>query len=71
MCLAIPGKVVEIRGTIGIVDFQGIRRKVRLDLLDEVKVGDWVMVHVGFAISRIGEEEAKSTLELMKQLTEL
>lgn len=72
MCLAIPGKVISI-GTenalrIGRVQFGGIMQPVSLDFVPEVVVGDYVMVHVGFAICRVDEEEAEQTyraLELM------
>ncbi|CAB50147.1 HypC/HybG/HupF family hydrogenase formation chaperone [Pyrococcus abyssi] len=63
MCLAIPGRVVEIRDNVGIVDFGGVKREVRLDLLSDVKVGDYVIVHTGFAIEKLDEERAKEILE--------
>jgi hydrogenase expression/formation protein HypC len=63
MCLAVPGKVVEIQGKTAVVDFGGIRREVRLDLLPEVGVGDYVIVHTGFAIERLDEERALEILE--------
>ena len=68
MCLAVPGKVVEIKGNIGIVDFGGIKREVRLDLLPEVKVGDYVIVHTGFAIEKLDEERAKEILEAWEEV---
>jgi hydrogenase expression/formation protein HypC len=71
MCLAVPGKVVS-REQIGDqilarVDFSGIAREAWLDLVPETQPGDYVLVHVGFAISRLDEEEARRTLELIAQ----
>lgn len=77
MCLAIPGKIVEITHQIdetfreGKVSFDGIIRKVSLTLVPEARVGDYVMVHVGAAISMVDEEEAQRTFELLQQLDEL
>jgi hydrogenase expression/formation protein HypC len=69
MCLGVPGKVIGIDGMEALVDFFGVRRKVRLDIVDEpVSVGDYVLNHVGFAIRRIPEEEAQETLELFDRL---
>lgn len=69
MCLGVPGLVAEIDGQTAIVDFWGVRRRVRLELVDEpVSVGDYVLNHVGFAIRRIPPEEVKATLELYEQL---
>ncbi|MHC1566291.1 MAG: HypC/HybG/HupF family hydrogenase formation chaperone [Candidatus Syntropharchaeia archaeon] len=58
MCLAIPARVIHIQDNWGKADFGGVMRKVRLDLLEDVKEGDYVLVHVGFAIEKIDEEEA-------------
>ncbi len=67
MCLAVPGKVVEVNYPFAIVDFKGARRQVRIDLLDEVEVGDYVLVHVGFAIQKVEEEEAKQIENVLEQ----
>jgi len=67
MCLAVPGKVIEIEGSIGIVDFNGVKREVRLDLVD-AKIGDYVIVHTGFAIEKMDEKDALESLEIWKQL---
>ena len=65
MCLGVPGKVLSVDGLDALVDFFGVRRHVRLDIVDEpVSVGDYVLNHVGFAIRRIPESEAQATLEL-------
>ena len=77
MCLSIPGKLIEITSQldetfrIGKVSFDGIIKEVSLTLVPEANVGDYVMVHVGAAISTVDEEEAKKTFELLKQLDEL
>jgi hydrogenase expression/formation protein HypC len=69
MCLGVPGLVVEADELTALVDFWGVRRRVRLDLVDEpVAVGDYVLNHVGFAIRRIPVEEVQGTLALYEQL---
>ncbi|MBU6997098.1 MAG: HypC/HybG/HupF family hydrogenase formation chaperone [Theionarchaea archaeon] len=70
MCLAVPGKVTEISGTEGIVDFGGVKQKVRIDLIQDLKPGDYVIVHTGFAIEKLDEKDALETLELWKELAE-
>lgn len=63
MCLGVPGRIVEQTEATAVVDFGGVRRAVALDLVDEpVRPGDWVLVHVGFAIRRIAEEDLAETL---------
>jgi hydrogenase expression/formation protein HypC len=72
MCLAVPGKVLTKENVGGIevgqVQFGGIVRQVSLGFVPEAEVGDYVMVHVGFAISRVDEAEAKRTYDLLEQL---
>jgi hydrogenase expression/formation protein HypC len=73
MCLGIPGKVTEVYPNeglaMGMVDFGGVRREVCLAYVaDEVDAGDYVVVHVGFAISRVDEEEARRTFQLLQEL---
>ena len=75
MCLAIPGRVVELlaeQGHLAVVDVCGVRRKVDLELLrDEAPaVGDWVLIHVGFAMSRISEEAAAEQMRILAMLGE-
>ena len=71
MCLGIPAKVIEIdESQQGKIDYMGTKVKSDFSLLKEVKVGDWVIVHAGFAISRLNEEEAQETLELLKEYFE-
>jgi len=69
MCLGVPGRVLEIDGLSARVDFWGVVREVRLDIVDEpVAPGDYVLNHVGFAIRRIPEEELEETLALYDRL---
>jgi hydrogenase expression/formation protein HypC len=72
MCLAIPGKVIGIAEENGLrmgrVDFGGVVKRVCLDYVPEVEVGDYTIVHVGFALSKIDEEEAVRTLEVFRQM---
>jgi len=69
MCLGVPGLVVEVDDLGAVVDFWGVRRRVRLDLVDEpVQAGDYVLNHVGFAIRRIPPEDVALTLQLYEQL---
>ena len=68
MCLAVPAKVVKMRGSRGVVDFGGVHREADFSLLPDVKVGDWVIVHAGFAIERYSEEEALETLRLLEEM---
>jgi len=71
MCLGIPGQIVSItEDQLAEVDFSGVRRKVSLLLCPEVQVGDYVLVHVGFAIQRLDEEEAQETLKLFDEFLE-
>ena len=75
MCLGVPGKIVEIdeSGTLkmGKVDFGGIVREACLEYLPEAKVGDYTVIHVGFAISLLSEEEAKASLETLQEIIDL
>ena len=72
MCLAIPGKVLSIdssvQPTMGTVSFGGIQKSVCLEWLPDVKVDDYVIVHVGFAISKMDEQEALETLKLIEEI---
>ncbi len=71
MCLSIPGKVVSISDEIAIVSVGGSEVTAGLQLLDNVKVGDYVLVHSGFALQLISEEEAAQTLALIRELEDL
>jgi len=75
MCLAVPGRVIEVHDLQGIrmgrADFGGIVKRVCLEYTPEVQVGDYVMVHVGFALSRVNEEEAERAYKLLEELNQL
>lgn len=72
MCLAIPGKVVSVDENnglrVGRIQFGGIIRQASLDFVPEVQIGDYVMVHVGFAISRVDAQEAERTYQLLEEM---
>jgi hydrogenase expression/formation protein HypC len=68
MCLAVPSQVIEIQGTRGRVSVDGMIREASLMLLDEVQVGDYVIVHAGFAISRMDADAARETLADLRGL---
>jgi hydrogenase expression/formation protein HypC len=76
MCLAVPGKITSMQGDdplsrMGKVDFGGILKEVSLAYVPEANVGDYVIVHVGFALSKVDEEEAAKVFEYLKQMEEL
>ncbi len=68
MCLGIPMRVEKIEGIKATVELGGIRKQADIRLLDNVKIGDYIIIHVGFAIEKIDPESAKETLELLKIL---
>jgi hydrogenase expression/formation protein HypC len=71
MCLGVPGKVIEVNGLVATVDFWGVRKQVRLEVVDEpVHAGDYILNHVGYAIRRIPELEIEATLALYAELLE-
>jgi hydrogenase expression/formation protein HypC len=70
MCLGVPGQVISVDGLIATVDFWGVRREVALDVVDEpVGVGDYVLVHVGFALRRIAEADLEETLAFFESMS--
>lgn len=76
MCLAVPGKIISIEGTdpifrTGRVSFGGVLKQINLAYVPEARVGDHVLVHVGFAISIVDEEEAREVFEYLKQMNDL
>jgi hydrogenase expression/formation protein HypC len=75
MCLGVPGKIVEIYDSGGLrmgkVDFGGVQREACLEYVPEAEVGDYTVIHVGFAISRLSEEEAMASLEILNELVDL
>ena len=71
MCLGIPAKVIEIdNSNQGKVDYLGTKVRTNFALLDDVKPGDWVIVHAGFAITKLNEEEAKETLSMLREIVQ-
>ena len=70
MCLAIPARIIELEGDKAIVDAMGNRFKAKTTLLPDVKLGDLVLVHAGFAISKVDENEAKQTWQLISEINE-
>lgn len=67
MCLAVPMQVTEINGEMGKVEIGGVSREAGLMLLEDIRIGDWVIVHAGIAISKIDDQEAEETLKLLKE----
>ncbi|UCE42951.1 MAG: HypC/HybG/HupF family hydrogenase formation chaperone [Candidatus Aminicenantes bacterium] len=68
MCLGIPAKIVQIDDSqVGKVDYLGTKIKTNFSLLENVKKGDWVIIHAGFAISKLDEKEAQETLEILRE----
>jgi hydrogenase expression/formation protein HypC len=74
MCLGVPGKILEIYEKEGLrmaqVDFSGVKREACIEHVPEAEVGDYAIIHVGFAISLLSEEEAQDTLDLLRQVLE-
>jgi len=71
MCLAIPARIIELDGDRAVVDAMGNRWKAKTTLLPEAKLGDLVLIHAGFAISLVDEEEAKKTWQIIAEINEL
>lgn len=72
MCLGIPSKVIEVDEAFktGKIDYLGTKVKTNFALLDNIKIGDWVIVHAGFAISRLDEADALETLDLLREMAD-
>jgi len=68
MCLAIPMRLVERKDVVGTSELHGVRREVGLLLCPEARVGDWLLVHAGFAIGTVDEREAEATLEVLERM---
>ena len=68
MCLAIPARIIKIENNMGTIDMEGTQREVSLLLQEDAKVGDYVIVHAGFAIQTIDEQEAMESLKILRQL---
>lgn len=71
MCLAVPARVVRLEGMSAEVDIAGNRRETRIDLLENVQVGDHLLVHAGFAITKLSDEEAQESLQLWREIAEI
>lgn len=75
MCLGVPGKVVEIYETEGLkmgkIDFGGVKREACLAYVPDIELGDYTVIHVGFAISQLSEEEAMETLKLLNEIADI
>lgn len=68
MCLAVPMKVVQIDGEFGIAELGGLKRKVNLQLLPQIKLGDYIIVHAGFGIEKLDTKEAEKTLRILNEI---
>jgi len=68
MCWAVPARIVAVEGDLGRVEVEGTAREVGLQLIEDPRVGDYVLVHAGFAIQKVDEEEARKTLALFEEL---
>ena len=71
MCLAIPARVVSVRGAMATVAIGGVIREASVHLLDDVREGEYLLIHAGFALSRIDEEEARETLRVLQEMGDL
>ena len=70
MCLGVPGKIIEIKKNVAKVDVGGFLRDISIELCPEVSIGEYVLIHTGFAIQKVDEKEAKETLELLRKMAE-
>ncbi len=68
MCLAIPAKIISIKNKLAQVDIAGVKRLADIRLLTEAKIGDYILIHAGFGIEKIGPKEAKETLKIWKAI---
>lgn len=71
MCLAIPSKIIEVNDSMGVIDVAGVRREASLLLIEEPQVGDWVIVHAGFAIQKIDDDAAQESLRYLREAAQL
>ncbi len=70
MCWAVPAQIIKVDGEVGKVELSGTVREVGLQLLEDPQVGDWVLIHAGFAIQKVHSEEAEQTLRLLEEIAE-
>jgi hydrogenase expression/formation protein HypC len=68
MCLGVPVKIIQVHGKEGIGEFKGVKRNISLELLDKVKLGDYVILHAGFAIQKLELKDALETLKLFEEI---
>ena len=71
MCLAIPSQVIEIKDSMAVIDVAGVRRQASLLLIEDPRVGDWVIVHAGFAIQKLDEAAAQESLRYLREAAQL
>jgi hydrogenase expression/formation protein HypC len=71
MCLAIPSKIIDIKDQMGVIDVAGVRRETSLMLIEDPRIGDWVIVHAGFAIKKIDDATAQESLRYLKEAAQL
>jgi hydrogenase expression/formation protein HypC len=71
MCLAIPSKIIAINDNMGVIDVAGVRRETSLLLIEDPQVGDWVIVHAGFAIQKIDDAAAQESLRYLREAAQL
>lgn len=71
MCLGLPGRIIKIEDKTGLVEILGVSREISIELLKDINIGDYVLIHAGCAIEKIDEEEALRTIELFKELKEI
>lgn len=69
MCLGVPVKIIQVKGNEGVAEFKGVKKNISLELLNEVRKGDYVILHAGFAIQKMEPEEALETLKLFEELS--
>ncbi len=70
MCLAVPAKILSINGDSAMIELGGTQREASLMLLEDASVGDWVIIHAGFAIEKLSEEDAQQTFALLREIME-
>jgi hydrogenase expression/formation protein HypC len=70
MCLGVPAKILETGDGAAVVEVGGVRREISMMLIDDVRVGEWVIVHAGFAIEKLSEEAAEQTLALFREIAD-
>ena len=68
MCYAIPAKILSIKGDIAIVDYGGVKKKVNISLMESIKIGDYILIHAGFAIERLDKQSAEESLQIIREM---